>query len=216
MNDRDTILARIERSLNGGASEKEAGILRSYRRTSDEPLPARVTEFVHRVRDYHATVHVVTAGELAGAITSACRDRSVRTLVVPEGISPDWMPDGVRIERDSPLQQLSNEQLDASDGVMTGCALGIAQTGTIVLDGGADQGRRVITLLPDYHLCVIRNSQIVGLVPEAMDVLLAAQGQSRRPLTFISGPSATSDIELNRIEGVHGPRTLDVIVVTGA
>jgi L-lactate dehydrogenase complex protein LldG len=122
----------------------------------------------------------------------------------------------VQIEPDSRLEPLPNERLDNSDGVLTGCALGIAQTGTIVLDGGVCQGRRVITLLPDYHLCVIREEQIVGLVPEALRILQTTHPESPRPFTFVSGPSATSDIELNRIEGVHGPRTLEVLVVTGS
>ena len=105
---------------------------------------------------------------------------------------------------------LSNRQLDESDGVLTGCALAIAQTGTIVLDSGTAQGRRAITLLPDYHLCIVHAAQIVGLVPEAIERL---HGTVRRPITFISGPSATSDIEFSRVEGVHGPRTLDVLIV---
>jgi L-lactate dehydrogenase complex protein LldG len=109
---------------------------------------------------------------------------------------------------------LTYQQLDESDGVLTGCALGIAQTGTIVLDDGAHQGRRALTLLPDYHLCVVYEDQIVDLVPEAITRLHEAV-QQRRPITFISGPSATSDIELSRVEGVHGPRTLHVLVVNG-
>jgi L-lactate dehydrogenase complex protein LldG len=134
----------------------------------------------------------------------------VRRLVVPPDLPSEWEPGGVELLRDDGL---SNEQLDGSDGVLSGCALGIAQTGTIVLDGGAVQGRRAITLVPDYHLCVVRGDQIVELVPEAIERLSDEVRASRRPITFISGPSATSDIELNRVEGVHGPRTLEVLIV---
>jgi L-lactate dehydrogenase complex protein LldG len=134
----------------------------------------------------------------------------VRRLVVPADLPEGWAPAGVALLRDPGL---TNEQLDESDGVLTGCALGIAQTGTIVLDGGPGQGRRAITLLPDYHLCVVRADQVVGLVPEAVERLGAVARDPRRPITWISGPSATSDIELNRVEGVHGPRTLEVLIV---
>src|SRR5262249_23869808 len=120
-----------------------------------------------------------------------------------------WLPTGVVVARDEP--PLSYEALDAVDAVLTGCRLGIAQTGTLVLDGGAGQGRRALSLIPDAHLCVVQAGQIVDLVPEAISALHAT---ATRPLTFISGPSATSDIELSRVEGVHGPRTLIVLLVT--
>ncbi|MCJ7629821.1 MAG: LUD domain-containing protein, partial [Longimicrobiales bacterium] len=110
-------------------------------------------------------------------------------------------------------ETLSNAQLSSAHGVLTGCALAIAETGTLVLDGGPTQGRRVLTLLPDYHLCVVFQHQVVELVPEAMAVMKGAEMGTRPPITLISGPSATSDIELIRVEGVHGPRTLDVILV---
>jgi L-lactate dehydrogenase complex protein LldG len=134
-------------------------------------------------------------------------------LVVPPDLPAVWLPPIGEILRDDPLQPLTNEQLDASHAVLSGCALGIAQTGTIVLDGGRYQGRRVLSLLPDYHLCVIYTNQIVDLVPEAITRLTGSVTEHQRPITFISGPSATSDIELNRVEGVHGPRTLHILLV---
>jgi L-lactate dehydrogenase complex protein LldG len=120
---------------------------------------------------------------------------------------------GVETLRDAARPRLANEELDRSDGVLTGCALAISQTGTIVLDAGEGQGRRALTLLPDYHLCVVREDQVVGLVPEAFDKLGETVKNEKRAVTFISGPSATSDIELNRVEGVHGPRTLEVLII---
>jgi L-lactate dehydrogenase complex protein LldG len=144
-------------------------------------------------------------------IASSCAARNIHRLVVPADLPSAWIPANIELQRDDP--PLSNEQLDNSDGVLTGCALGIALTGTIILDGGSAQGRRVLSLLPDYHLCVIKEEQIVELVPEAISRLDDVARRQQRPITFISGPSATSDIELNRVEGVHGPRTLEVLIV---
>ncbi len=146
---------------------------------------------------------------MPAAVALACRARGVRRLAVPSDLPSDWLPRDIEV---IPDDDLSHEQLDAVDGVLTGCALAIAQTGTIVLDGGEGQGRRALTLLPDYHLCVVRADQVVGLVPEAVSRL---DPTSTRPMTWISGPSATSDIELDRVEGVHGPRTLEVLIVEG-
>ncbi len=187
-------------------------VARDYRRSETVPHEEVVERFVERVADYKVAVRRVDEAALPEAIATTCAARIVRHLVIPKDLPEHWLPAGVeRLQDDNTL---TYELLDTSDGVLTGCALGIAQTGTIVLDGGAHQGRRVITLLPDYHLCVVYEDQIVDLVPEAI-TRLGEAARARRPITFISGPSATSDIELSRVEGVHGPRTLDVLVVRG-
>ncbi len=210
---RGEILKRVRHALRDVPRHEQPGdvaVERGYRTTGDMPSEQLIEQFVERVREYKATVRSVTTGTLPEAIAEACAARGVRRLLVPRDVPDAWIPDQV-----TPLPDagLTHEEIDASDGVLTGCALGIAQTGTIVLDGGPLQGRRVLTLLPDYHLCIVYVDQIVGLVPEAIARLGPAVCEQHRPVTFISGPSATSDIELNRVEGVHGPRTLEVIVV---
>ena len=210
---RDVILGRIRTALRDvpqSETPAEVAVARSYRTRSDAPHEELVDQFAERVAEYKAIVRRVTADELPDAIAAACAARGVGRLVVPNDIPREWLPASVEALFD---EGLSYAQLDAADGVLTGCAIGIAQTGTIVLDSGAHQRRRAITLLPDYHLCVVRSDQIVGLVPEAISALANAASEERRPITFISGPSATSDIELNRVEGVHGPRTLNVLIV---
>ncbi len=142
-------------------------------------------------------------------LSELCRERKAARLAVPTDLPEAWRPLGVELAPDA---ELTAHELDDLDGALTGCALGIAETGTIVLDGGPTQGRRALSLVPDYHLCVVRQEQIVDLVPEAVERLEPAVREGR-PLTFVSGPSATSDIELNRVEGVHGPRTLHVVTV---
>ena len=207
------ILRRVREALRDippAEAPDHVPIPRDYRASDPMPRDDRIALFARRVAEYRATVHRVAADGLAEAIASACARRGVRDLVLPADVPDDWLPPGVRPLRD---HSLTNEQLDASDGVLTGCALGIAQTGTIALDGGAFQGRRALTLLPDYHLCVVREDQVVGLVPEAVARLRESARAPGRPITWISGPSATSDIELNRVEGVHGPRTLEVLIV---
>ena len=210
---RDDMLRRIKQALRdvpGPESSGDVTVQRSYRHAGTTARHDLVSRFAERVAEYRASVTVVSPDELRNTIATACATRGVRRLVVPRDLPEDWAPDGVELLRD---EALTNARLDESDGVLTGCALGIAQTGTIVLDGGPAQGRRAITLLPDYHLCVVQAAQIVDLVPDAISRLYPAARDARRPITFISGPSATSDIELNRVEGVHGPRTLEVLIV---
>jgi L-lactate dehydrogenase complex protein LldG len=213
---RNEMLGRVRQALRDVPKQEtpeDVAVERGYRTRDDAPRADLIEQFAERVAEYKATVRRVQADTLPAAIAASCAARAVRRLVVPADLPNEWLPDGIDVLRDDAL---SHAQLDTSDGVLTGCALGIAQTGTLVLDGGPHQGRRAITLLPDYHLCVVHADQVVGLVPEAISALVGAVRDARRPLTFISGPSATSDIELNRVEGVHGPRTLEVLLVTPA
>lgn len=200
---RELILSRIRAAV---ASAPDVEITRAYRTPSGVAgAEAGVAElFAERVADYRAVVHVVGEDGVARAIAAALTRWGIIRPVVPDGLPPEWTPEESIID-DPPL---SAADLDAARGVVTGCAVGIAETGTIVLDAGPGQGRRALTLVPDHHLCVVRAGQIVAGVPEAVGRLDPA-----RPLTWISGPSATSDIELNRVEGVHGPRTLEVVIV---
>jgi L-lactate dehydrogenase complex protein LldG len=204
---RDSILQRIQAALR---SAPDAGpIPRDYRRQSDVDRTLIQAEFAAKVRDYQAMVEEVAEAELSGAILVICRERGVQRLAVPVDLPADWLPSQVEIVTDAP--PLTSEALELCDGVLTSCALAIAETGTLVLDGGARQGRRALTLLPDLHLCVVLADQILGTVSEALTRLSL---HPERPITFISGPSATSDIELSRVEGVHGPRKLVVLIVT--
>lgn len=214
---RAAVLGRVREALSDIPPSETPEIVKVERQylTTDPNLDAgrRIALFVERVSEYRAQVYQVDARNLNEAIAAACSRRGIRTLVVPADLHETWIPEGITVLKD---HLLTDEQLNESDGVLTGCAIGIAQTGTIVLDRGPMQGRRALTLLPDYHLCVIREDQIVGIVPEAVAALQGSAGRPDRPMTWISGPSATSDIELNRVEGVHGPRTLEVIVVTSS
>ena len=154
---------------------------------------------------YGAAVVRSEPADVPAQVTAALRRRAARQVVVPPGFPVEWEPEADLL-RDDP--RLTTGELDVVDGVITGCAVAIAETGTVVLDHGAGQGRRALTLVPDYHLVIVRAQQVVALVPDGIAALDPA-----RPQTWISGPSATSDIELRRVEGVHGPRTLDVLLV---
>jgi L-lactate dehydrogenase complex protein LldG len=213
---KETILWRIRRATRDvpkGERQEDVSVERGYRREDDAPHGEIVERFAERAAEYEATVRRVRADELPKAIEEALERCGVKRLVVPPYLPGEWIPEDVETLRDAARPWLKGEELDGSDGVLTGCALGIAQSGTIVLDSGRAQGRRALTLLPDYHLCVVREDQILGLVPEALAELEDAVKNEGRAITFISGPSATSDIELDRVEGVHGPRTLEVLIV---
>ncbi len=214
---RDAILRRIREGLGdvpAGERPEGAAVPRDYQHASTDAHPALVERFIDRVSDYGAALQRVSVGALPQAIADACARRSVRRLVLPADVPSEWVAllDGVELLRDGPDSPLSVDALDSSDGALTGCALAIAQTGSLVLDTGPAQGRRALTLVPDYHLCVLREDQIVGIVPEAV-AALGDSARERRPITFVSGPSATVDIEFQRVQGVHGPRTLDILLV---
>jgi L-lactate dehydrogenase complex protein LldG len=203
MSSRDRILGRVRSALADvprTEAPEDYPVPREYERTRTGPDVVEL--LIDRLVDYKAEVHEVD--DLAAAVAEALSRRGARRLAVPAGIPVEWLGSAEAVRDDPPL---SNAALNDLDGVVTGCAVVIAETGTIVLDASPDQGRRALTLVPDYHLCVVRQDQIVRTVPEALERL-----DPSRPLTWISGPSATSDIELNRVEGVHGPRTLEVLI----
>ena len=183
---------------------------RDVRPEAAQPAGAELVDlFVERAADYRAEVHRARPGEVKDRVESICARNQARSLVVPSDFPVDWVPDGVEVIADGPT--VSVEALDASGGVLTTCRLAVAVTGSVVLDAGPGQGRRAATLVPDLHICVIEADDLVFGVEEAF-VELADAPAAGRPVTFISGPSATSDIELSRVEGVHGPRNLELII----
>jgi L-lactate dehydrogenase complex protein LldG len=201
---RAAVLARIRTAQSTGPSIP-GGIPRGYLTGTGKATPALTELLTERLRDYGTTVRRCPADGVAQAVREALAERGVRRVVLPPGLTLDGAgPDGVEFV---PGDGLSPDALDATDGVITTAALAIAETGTIILDGGPGQGRRALSLVPDYHLCILHAGQIVGIVPQALERL-----EPGRPCTWISGPSATSDIELDRVQGVHGPRTLEVIL----
>jgi L-lactate dehydrogenase complex protein LldG len=214
MTPRDEVLSRIRVALGSGTdsiTDATPPPPPAYRTLGDLDETRRLDLLAERLADYRAAVRRAARSELSATVGAALAGRGVRRVVVPAGLDLlvvlQALPPDVELIIDD---DLSPQDLDAIDGVITGAAVAIAETGTIVLDGSPDQGRRAITLVPDYHLCIVRADQVVELVPEAIARLADRSG---RPLTWISGPSATSDIELSRVEGVHGPRTLEVILV---
>ncbi|MFL6251801.1 MAG: lactate utilization protein C [Actinomycetes bacterium] len=209
MNAREEILGRIRTAVADGAAPPP--VARDYRTAEtlrDLGADELLELLVDRLVDYRALVRRSTTSMVAASVLAALTERGARRVAVPDGILPaglDRLEPGIELVGDDP--PLDAAQLDGLDGVLTGCAVAIAETGTIVLDGGPGQGRRILSLVPDYHLVVVTAAQVVAGVPEAL-----ARLDPTRPQTWVSGPSATSDIELDRVEGVHGPRTLEVIL----
>ncbi|MEU0145305.1 LUD domain-containing protein [Streptomyces sp. NPDC006288] len=206
---RETVLARIRDAL-ALAPVPGTEIPRAYRTGRTLPDDERLTLLTDRLVDYKARVHPCTADRTAETIAAILRERGARRIGVPDGLDERWLTayEG-EVQRDS--ADIPAPSLDALDAVVTASAVSCAETGTIFLDGSPDQGRRALSLVPDVHVCVVDLSSVVVGVPEAVARLVP-----ERPTTLISGPSATSDIELERVEGVHGPRTLAVVIRTDA
>ncbi|PRZ09582.1 L-lactate dehydrogenase complex protein LldG [Isoptericola sp. CG 20/1183] len=224
MSAREDVLRRVRAALGGsGAGTTAAGkvgtapapveVPRAYRATGvHEAGSAEVLEqLVDRLVDYRAHVQRVAADDLPAVVAETLAEAG--SVVVPPGLDEAWLgdlPRDVVVHRDAPDAPLSALDLDATGAVLTAARVACSETGTIVLDGEPDQGRRAISLVPDVHVCVVRADQVVETIPEAVRILAP---HAERPQTWISGPSATSDIELDRVEGVHGPRTLHVLLV---
>jgi L-lactate dehydrogenase complex protein LldG len=213
MTARDDVLNRIAQAHAAAPPDDLAygQITRDYTTTSELDDHELTERLVDRLIDYKALVRRCRTDDLAATVAAALTERGAGTVVAPAGLDETWLAQvssTVRIDGTGTGDQLTVAELDALDGVVTSCATAIAETGTLILDGSAGMGRRVVTLIPDYHLCIVLPGQICADIPQAL-----ARLQPTRPITMISGPSATSDIELNRVEGVHGPRTLEVIIV---
>lgn len=216
-NSKKIILKRIQTALRkeGGLTPPLSLTVRNYQTQSKMLDDERLMLFMERVSDYNAKVTRVDETNLAKTIEGICIAEHAGKLVIPHGLEHHWLPDqqsGMSVTIDG-IPPLTIEEIDQNDAVLTGCYRAVAQTGTIVMTGGAGQGRRILTLLPDLHICVVRISQIVGVIPEVFSDLELIAKEKKSPVTFISGPSATSDIELDRVEGVHGPRRLHVLIL---
>lgn len=207
---RSAILSRIRAANKFTAAtdrqEEYDVIPRDYRVHGGLNDAERLQLFDERIRHYNGTPFYSTS-DIKSDVATILAQRGKRTVVIPPEFPTDWLPDGFHFIRD---ENLAKQKLDAADGVLTTCTLAIALTGTIVVESSPTQGRRAATLIPDYHLCILRKNDIVELVPEAIRRL---EPIKHRPLTFISGPSATVDIEMTRVRGVHGPRTLDILLI---
>jgi L-lactate dehydrogenase complex protein LldG len=218
MSAREDVLQRIRRAT-ADVTERNPDVDVPVEWTYGRALPTAdvIADFVEKVEDYKAAVRRCPEVGAAETIIEALSALDARSVVVPDGLPDAWVQAlsgaGFELHRDEPV--LSHAQLNSIDAVLTTAAVGMADSGTIALDHGDGQGRRALTLLPDRHIVVVREDQVVSDVPEGM-ARLAPALRARRPVTWLSGGSATSDIELSRVEGVHGPRHLSVVLVAGA
>ncbi|TQN31751.1 L-lactate dehydrogenase complex protein LldG [Haloactinospora alba] len=204
---RERVLGRIRAALAdvpAGEAPPDVSVPQTYAASHEQG--ERLELLAGRIADYRAEVHRTTGGGLPDTIAAVLSQRRTRRAVTASDAPPVWFTStAAEVVRDDGVDVAT---LEGTDSVVTGCALAVAETGTLVLDSGAAQGRRIISLIPDHHVCVVNASDVVASVPHALHRL-----DPDRPLTWISGPSATSDIELERVEGVHGPRVLDVVLV---
>ena len=209
MSARDAILGSVRRALE--KPSPLSGPAPVYRRTGEMSAKARQERFLSRLQDYNVNLFPIAGPEQIAPIVAARLEAlGKRSLAVAPDIDPAWRPAGLDLLVDDAATAYA--ELDRAEAALTACACAIAETGTIVLDGGPGQGRRALTLLPDHHLCVVFAAQLVEIVPEALE-RMRPSAEAGLPLTFLSGPSATADIEFDRVVGVHGPRTLDVLFI---
>jgi len=209
---REEILGRIRSALADVPATERPGdvpVERDYRRRGKLGAEARIELLAERLRDYHAEVRTVAPDRVGEAVAEACGQWGLTEVVVPPELEAAWRPPGVEVVED---RGLDPAELDRIDAAVTGCAAAIAETGTLLLDGRGASGRRVITLVPDHHICVVTVDQVLESVPEGVAALAPAVIDDHAPITLVSGPSASSDIELSRVEGVHGPRNLLVLI----
>ncbi len=212
MSARNEILGAVRRALGGAAgglklANPTVRTISPSRQLNRDEVIARFTE---RVLEYGTDVRMSTTNKVASVLTDICSAYGMITIAVPQDWPKIWMPHGVQVRKDTGLKP---RELDTFDGALTGCRLAIAETGTIVFDGGPRQGKRILTLLPELLICVLVRSDIVESIVDAFDALATGPAAGRvGALTFVSGPSATTDIEFIRVQGVHGPRRMVVIL----
>jgi L-lactate dehydrogenase complex protein LldG len=213
-NHRATILDSIRHSLGSpetaaAITAEYAAIPRTYTRSGTGDGRAMLELLEDRLREYDAGVYRTDPSSISRVVAEILMARGKTSLAIPAALPTEWLPQGFAF---ADATGMDAHELDKTEGILTGCTVAIAETGSIVLQNAAAQGARILSLVPDYHLCVVFANQIVATVPEAFDRL---EDTSTLPTTFISGPSATADIEMTRIKGVHGPRFLDVLLVEG-